>query len=100
MTHTPNTPTGAPAQELATRLQDPLQGPVERQRLFARLQTLQAQLRAQADQGLPATAYTRLVAAHQAVDAALQILDRLPTTGMDASTGPMHVPVFSKGEPT
>ncbi len=100
MTHTPTPPTGAPAQELATRLQDPLQGPAERQRLFARLHTLQAQLRAQADQGLPATAYTSLDAARQAVNAALQILDRLPTTGMDASTGPAHVPVFSKGEPT
>lgn len=103
MEHTPSpsTPTETPWQELTTRLQDPLQGPAERQRLLTRLHTLQAQLRAQAEQGLPATAYASLGAARQAVDAALQILDRLPTAGANAhaSSGPAHSPVFSKGEP-
>jgi hypothetical protein len=100
MKHMPTKTVGAVQPELATRLQDPQSGPVERLRVLNRLHALQTQLRRQADRGFSATAYARLEAARQAVDAALQILDKVPTCGGDVSTGPAHTPVFSKGETT
>ena len=74
MTVTPGTPqaTAAPKleAEMAVRLNDPVHGQAERIRLRLHLQNLQAQLRAQAESGLPVATYAQLQAARQAVDAA------------------------------
>lgn len=98
VTAPPEVSTGG--QELSTRLSDPVHGQAERTRLRAHLQNLQAQLRAQAKRGLPIATYAQHRAARQAVDAALNILDKVSTgfSDPDASTtaGPIQSPVFFK----
>lgn len=104
MTVTPGTPQATAAPELeaemAVRLNDPVHGQAERIRLRLHLQNLQAQLRAQAESGLPVATYAQLQAARQAVDAALNILSQVsagfsdPDAGMAA--GPIPSSVFFK----
>lgn len=86
--------------EMATRLNDPDHGQAERIRLRLHLQNLQAQLRAQAESGLPVATYAQLQAARQAVESALNILSKVsagfsdPDAGMAA--GPIPSSVFFK----
>ncbi len=98
----PTTPLAEPWQELAVRLQDPVQGVAELDRTRAQIQRLQSQLNQQAHSGLASECFSRLNASRQAVDAALRILHALSAEQLvrppSSDDGPAHSRFFLKGE--
>jgi hypothetical protein len=90
----------SPWQELTHRLNDPVHGQGEFLRINEQLQTLQTKLRAQSEIGLSNDAYAQHQAARQAVDAALNILQKiapaLSASPSGMATGPAQSPDFFK----